>query len=285
MNRSEQIADLIAALAKAQAEFGVATKESDNPYYNSRYADLAAVINAVRPALSKNGIALMQFMEADLERQTASVTTALHHGEQWVSVTIEAPATGRTKKDERSENPTSATKFDVQTIGACSSYLRRYTLQAICGLASEDDDGEALARVDNKPIQRKTPAQVTPPPNAPPASATSHPVEEGNFDLRGDLLECVIKGVTDKTTKGGKAYCAVTLNGRIEGFNWVSNWHGSLTPALKDAIGKPCIIKISRKMSEDGKSVQFLNLEDVLYVDGVDYAEGKPVLKTEESHA
>lgn len=151
MKRSEQIGDLVAALAKAQGEFTQAVKDADNPYYGSKYADLNAVIGAVRPALNKHGIFMTHDLESDLERQCAIVTVGLYFGEQFIEVTAEAPATGRAKKDERNEG-VAATKFDVQTIGAAWSYLRRYTLQAVCGLASEDDDGNSL-QADNKPIQ------------------------------------------------------------------------------------------------------------------------------------
>jgi ERF superfamily len=139
MQRSETIGGLIAALAKAQAEFTFAAKESKNPAFGSSYADLASVISAVRPVLSKNGIAFLQCDESDVTRQTASVTTSLHHGEEWISVTAEAPATG-------------LKGFNVQSIGSAWTYLRRYTLQAVCGLASDDDDGNSLA-VANKPVQ------------------------------------------------------------------------------------------------------------------------------------
>lgn len=144
MERSEQIGELVTALAKAQLEFTFASKDSTNPAFNSKYADLAANIIAVRPALSKHGIALMQFDASDIERQTAAVTTSIHHGEQWISVTVEAPATGQKG-------------FNVQSLGACWTYLRRYTLQALCGLASDDDDGNSLA-VENKPIAKKSEA-------------------------------------------------------------------------------------------------------------------------------
>ncbi|MDR5727528.1 MAG: ERF family protein [Terriglobia bacterium] len=137
MERSEHIGDLIAALAKSQAEFTFASKDSKNPVFNSSYADLASNIQAVRPVLSKHGIAMLQFDECDTERQTAKVTTSLHLGEQWISVTAEAPATGQKG-------------FNVQSVGSCWTYLRRYTLQAICGLASDDDDGNSLA-VENTP--------------------------------------------------------------------------------------------------------------------------------------
>lgn len=141
MDRSPEVGDLIAALAKAQAEFTFASKDSTNPAFSSKYADLAANLIAVRPALSKHGIAIMQFDESDVERQTASVTTSLHFANQWISATAEAPAVGRSG-------------FNVQSLGACWTYLRRYTLQALCGLASDDDDGNSLA-VENKPVTRK----------------------------------------------------------------------------------------------------------------------------------
>lgn len=131
----------MSALAKAQAEFTYAAKDSKNPAFGSNYADLASVIQAVRPALSKHGIAFLQFDDSDVERQTAAVTTTLHHGEQWIGMTAEAPAVG-------------LKGFNVQSLGACWTYLRRYTLQALCGLASDDDDGNSLA-VENKPAPKK----------------------------------------------------------------------------------------------------------------------------------
>jgi hypothetical protein len=152
MDRSEHIGELVAALAKAQGEFGSALKDSDNPYYNSKYADLSSVINAVRPALSKHGIALVQTSEADLERQTASVTTSLHCGEQWISCTAEAPAIGKGRKAP--DEPAALTRFDVQTIGAVWTYLRRYTLQGLVGVPAEDDDGNSVVG-NNNPIPTK----------------------------------------------------------------------------------------------------------------------------------
>lgn len=141
MERSETIGDLIAAISKAQADFGPAIKSTTNSAFNSKYADLASNIDAVRPALNKHGVALLQFPEVDLEHQTVSVKTSLHHGEQFIAQTFEAPAVGRQG-------------FNVQSIGAATTYLRRYGLQSLCGLASEDDDGNSVAE-DNKPIPKK----------------------------------------------------------------------------------------------------------------------------------
>jgi hypothetical protein len=136
MERSETIGELVTALAKAQAEFTPALKDSNNPYYNSKYADLATVIAATRPALTKHGIAVTHFCGTDLERQVAIVTTTLHCGDEWLASTAEAPAVGKAKDG--------GTRFDAQTIGAAWTYLRRYALQGLLGIASEDDDGNAL---------------------------------------------------------------------------------------------------------------------------------------------
>jgi len=137
------------ALAKAQAEFTFAAKDSKNPAFGSSYADLASNIAAVRPALSKHGIAFLQFDESDVERQTASVTTSLHFAEQWISIMAEAPAVG-------------LKGFNVQSLGAAWTYLRRYTLQALCGLASDDDDGNSLA-IENAPKAKKQAAKASEP--------------------------------------------------------------------------------------------------------------------------
>lgn len=204
MQRSEQVGELIAALAKAQQEFTGAVKDVTNNAFGAgrtyKYADLAANIGAVRPALSKHGIALIQFNESDLERQTASVTTALHFGEQYISETAEAPAVGRNG-------------FDVQSIGACWTYLRRYTLQALCGLASEDDDGADLAGVNNQPVaNKKGKEKDQPKPQEPEAAAVATGVRSQFFskakesgwglgDIKKFLLQAYQEGSTAKLTE------------------------------------------------------------------------------------
>lgn len=124
--RSEQIGELAAALAKAQGEMENAPKISDNPFFKSKYADLAGILNMVRPALSKNGIAVAQHPSFD--GGTVSVQTILLHSSgQWMSSTIAAPVA----------------KSDAQGIGSATTYCRRYALAAIAGIAQEDDDGNS----------------------------------------------------------------------------------------------------------------------------------------------
>jgi len=132
--RSEQIGELAAALAKAQGEMENAPKSSRNPFFNSKYADLAGILNMVRPCLSKNGIAVIQ--HPSFEGGSVSVQTFLVHSSgQWVSSSISAPVA----------------KSDAQGIGSATTYCRRYALSAIAGIAQEDDDDtEGEAEVKNR---------------------------------------------------------------------------------------------------------------------------------------
>lgn len=126
MNKSESIASISAALAKAQAEIENASKSSVNPHFKSRYADLAEVLNTVRPVFSKHGIAIVQ--APSFESGVASVETLLAHSSgEWLSNTCSAPVS----------------KQDAQGVGSAITYLRRYSLAAFAGIAQEDDDAEA----------------------------------------------------------------------------------------------------------------------------------------------
>jgi hypothetical protein len=267
MERSEMIGELVTALAKSQGEFSAALKESDNPYYNSKYADLGAVINAVRPALSKHGIALVQTSEADLERQTASVTTSLHCGEQWISCTAEAPAAGKGKKAP--DDPTAPTRFDVQTIGAVWTYLRRYTLQGLVGVPAEDDDGNSVVG-NNKPIPAKQSAEKWVAAEANRAKTPS----ETPTTLEGNILTGTVKEIKSGTTKAGKEYRAIILMdpvsvvGAARPFDTVWVWHQSMWDDLEAMPGKECEFMVAT--SDKG-----LTLNAILRIGSIEWTEPK----------
>ena len=132
MNLDHSNAALFAALALAQSEVENATKGSVNPHFKSRYADLAEVLNTVRPVFAKHGIAIIQ--STGFSDGLVSVTTALVHkeGGYVTSVASCTPA-----------------KVDAQGVGAATTYLRRYSLAAATGVAQEDDDGQSAAH--NRP--------------------------------------------------------------------------------------------------------------------------------------
>ena len=142
MQRSESIAALSAALATAQGGIRAASKDSANPFYHTKYADLASIWDACRHALSANGVAVMQFprtIEAGIE-----VETILSHASgEWVSEIIRLPAIQIVKNKEGKEFE----RFDAQTIGSAITYARRYALAAMVGVApDDDDDGNAAAK-------------------------------------------------------------------------------------------------------------------------------------------
>lgn len=136
MNKSESIAALSAALAKAQAEIENASKTANNPHFKSKYADLAEVLNTVRPVMSRHGIAIVQM--PSFESGLASVETLMTHSSgEWISNICSAPVS----------------KQDAQGVGSAITYLRRYSLAAFAGIAQEDDDANSAVghRQQTKP--------------------------------------------------------------------------------------------------------------------------------------
>jgi len=133
--------ELFAALAKAQGEIENATKNSANPHFKSKYADLAEVLNTIRPVFAKHGLSLMQ--SPGYDGSLAYVTTILSHeaGGYITGTSACVPA-----------------KADGQGIGSATTYLRRYSAAGMAGIAQEDDDGNAAAH--NKPHAVITPAQA-----------------------------------------------------------------------------------------------------------------------------
>ena len=127
MERSENINELATALSKAQGVIVPASKDSDNPFFKSKYADLAAVWEVARDPLHKNGLAVVQHPSA--EGNVVTVETVLTHASgQWMA----------------SKLTMNAKDASPQAIGSCITYLRRYALSSVVGIASEiDDDGNA----------------------------------------------------------------------------------------------------------------------------------------------
>jgi hypothetical protein len=124
---SASIAKLATALAAAQGEMANATKDSTNPHFKSKYADLASVREACRP-LSKHGIAILQPTSA--EGTSVTVTTMLvHTSGEWIAEDLTMTAGQNTP----------------QAIGSAITYGRRYGLAAMVGIAPEDDDGQAAS--------------------------------------------------------------------------------------------------------------------------------------------
>lgn len=132
------------ALVKAQSEYGPALKSSENPHYKSRYADLASCIEAVVGALNRNGIALMQRV-IPCDSGVSVETIFIHNsGETVSSGALHVPIQ----------------KNDAQGYGSALTYARRYSLMSACGIAPEDDDGNAASAKQTSavPVKQQSPA-------------------------------------------------------------------------------------------------------------------------------
>jgi hypothetical protein len=125
-NQSEQLDQLFTALAKAQGEMVAAAKDCANPFYKSRYADLSSVWNACREPLSKNGLSVLQIVQSS-DLGDVLHTTLGHSSGQFMTSTMPI----RTKTDGKS---------DIQALGSTITYLRRYALSALVGVAPDDDN-------------------------------------------------------------------------------------------------------------------------------------------------
>jgi hypothetical protein len=262
--QSEHVGELITALSKAQAEFKPAIKDSDNPFFKSKYADLAANLNAVRPALNRNGIAIIQADSSDLSRGAAIVRTSLHCGEQWLAVEAEAPAL------DKSGN------INVQTIGSAWTYLRRYTLQALCGLASEDDDGNSLSGGTRK----ETPASVTQPPVGAQGAVHKQEHDPQQYPyaiLAGTTLTCTPLTITEKKRnilEGTQPYIFVLFKGNVKTVSEFSCFDTGLFEAIRAGLNHECQFKVEVK-EKAGK--MYINVKDAMWIDNIKYVEGKPV--------
>jgi len=134
LTTSETFNDIAAALAKAQGEMDNASKDRSNPAFKSKYADLASVRDATSGPLSANGIAVLQAAATTAEGVTVE-TRFVHTSGQWFACTVGAVPKA----------------YDPQSIGSAITYLRRYGLMSMAGIAPEDDDGNAASGRDDGP--------------------------------------------------------------------------------------------------------------------------------------
>jgi len=133
-NTSEEIGELVKALAKVQGSINLAKRDSTNPFFKSKYADLTSVWDSCRKELSQNGLVVIQTTKNDNERVVV-LTRLAHESGQWI----------------RGEISLRPVKNDPQGYGSALTYARRYSLAAIVGIATgEDDDAEDATRGKRK---------------------------------------------------------------------------------------------------------------------------------------
>jgi len=131
MIQSESIANLAKALSTVQGKLTHAKKDSENPFFKSKYADLESVWDACRDLLAINGLAVAQFpgTYCELDHSMSLTTILTHESGEYISQEMSVPVT----------------KPDAQGAGSCLTYMRRYALAAVVGVVQADDDGNAAS--------------------------------------------------------------------------------------------------------------------------------------------
>lgn len=144
MKMSDTIAELATALAKAQGQIDDASKSADNPYYKSRYADLAAVRAVIREPLAANDLAIVQAPRT-VQGGAEVETMIVHKSGEYMSETLFMPAG----------------KSDPHGYASAITYARRIGIMSLLALAAYDDDGNtAVDSVKNAPEKKKPAADV-----------------------------------------------------------------------------------------------------------------------------
>ena len=143
MNKSESIKNIGLALCKFQATIGKVSKEANNPFFKSKYASLANILDTIQKPLSDCGLAFAQLPDDD------ALTTLLIHSEsgEWIEASYKMPV---------------AKQNDPQAMGSAITYARRYALGAILGLNIDDDDDaeKAMGRQSVAKRDELTPKHV-----------------------------------------------------------------------------------------------------------------------------
>jgi hypothetical protein len=146
MKTSESIAKIAEAMAAVQKGLQPALKDSDNPFFKSKYADLASVSAACKDLMASNGIAVIQSPGECADKQMTLTTRLVHKSGEWIEGTLSIPLP----------------KFDPQAYGSALTYARRYSLAAFAGVVTDDDDGNAASRPTKDAVANDGPKNNAP---------------------------------------------------------------------------------------------------------------------------
>ena len=206
-----------AAFVAAQKDFGPALKTATNPHFKSRYADLAACIEAVIDGLHAHGLALIQRTHASETGVTVETVFIHESGAEMSGGELHVPAI----------------KSDPQGYGSALTYARRYSLCAACGIAPEDDDGNAASK--SKPDRKVEPE----------ATLTVHASVE-------------IEVVTEKTGESnGKKWTAffVTFDGKVAG-----TFSATLASQALDAKDNGRLVNVTTKPGHSAGKLELVSI-------------------------
>lgn len=206
MNKSDSIANLAAALAKAQGEIRGATRDAQNPHFKHNYADLSSIWDACRDALSRNEIAVTQLPSAD-GAVVRVETVMMHSSGEWIS----------------SELAVTARDGSPQSVGSALTYCRRYGLASVVGVApvGDDDDAGAAQPKGRATRQAERNAQpVAPDPNAQVKNKARAMAQHGHVTQqdKGYEVTDVETGDVHSVTRNDAKFIVCECDGFTEGF-------------------------------------------------------------------
>ncbi len=136
LEHSPEIGTIAAALAAAQGEFEEIKKDTENPFFKSKYAPLVSVIKATRKALTKYKIAVIQHPEL-VDGKCVVTTMLIHESGQWIKGDLAMPVN----------------KMDAQGMGSATTYGRRYGRSSMLDVAADDDDDGNAASKPGEPVK------------------------------------------------------------------------------------------------------------------------------------
>lgn len=184
------INELATALALAQSEMKDAIKDSVNPHFKSKYADLASVWEACRTPLTKHGLSIAQTSKVpapELGAGTIIVTHLLHKSGQSISGELFVPILDR---------------YNAQSVGAAITYGRRFGLAAIVGVSPSEDDGNSISLPNTVPH----PAQ-----SLPPLQVKTHSSDKLISEAQAKRLYAIAKSNSWSESEM-KSYCSTKYN-------------------------------------------------------------------------
>lgn len=190
MRHSESLNEIAEALSNFQAEVKQPKKDKDNPFFRSKYVPLESIVSVIAQPLKNNGLSYFQSIGTNGENVTVT-TLVMHKSGQFIeSDPVEAPAL-QTRKDGVKE-------YNAQGVGSGSTYLRRYSLAAALGIASEDDDdGNSVSGNNANTSKSQNKPQTTKKEITIPSSLKS------KWQILQGSLEGMEEWVTGQIEKGG----------------------------------------------------------------------------------
>ena len=174
MKTSEQINEIAEALAAAQGEIQNPGKSAENPFFKSKYADLAEVLSVVRPVFSRHGLSVVQMPYSSDDGGIGVTTMISHKSGQWMQGSLELPL--------------QVAKNVNQDAGSAITYMRRYALAAAAGVAQEDLDANLGEKNTGKVTNLKVISKAK-------AAEITGLIEETGSDMVGFLNFCHAESV------------------------------------------------------------------------------------------